>query len=147
MHKIVSACFAGVQCRYDAKHNQVTKIQRLVQEGKAIPVCPEQMGGLTTPRNPAEIVGGDGKDVLAGNAQVIDNQGNDVTKAFIRGAYEALAMAQRVGAKEAILKERSPSCGSCMIYDGSFTGNKREGLGVTAALLEQHGIHVSSEET
>src|SRR5690554_5343526 len=107
--KIVSACFAGVNCRYDKKHNKIDKIRKLVREGKAIPVCPEQMGGLPTPRNPAEIVGGDGDDVLDGKAKVIDNQGNDVTQQFVEGAREALAMAQAVGATEAILKERSPS--------------------------------------
>ncbi|GGA36666.1 hypothetical protein GCM10007416_06990 [Kroppenstedtia guangzhouensis] len=145
--KIVSACFAGVNCRYDKKHNKIDKIRKLVREGKAIPVCPEQMGGLPTPRNPAEIVGGDGDDVLDGKAKVIDNQGNDVTQQFVEGAREALAMAQAVGATEAILKERSPSCGSCMIYDGTFRQSKKAGLGVTAALLRRHGIRVVSEET
>lgn len=145
--KIVSACFAGIHCRYDQKHNRVEEIEELVKKGEAIPVCPEQMGGLSTPRNPAEIVGGDGEDVLDGKARVIDNQGNDVTEAFLRGAYEALQMAQTIGAKEAILKERSPSCGSCMIYDGQFKGIKKPGQGVTAALLRRHGIQVFSEET
>lgn len=145
--KIVSACFAGINCRYDKKHNRIEEIRKLVREGDAIPVCPEQMGGLPTPRNPAEIVGGDGEDVLDGKAKVIDNQGNDVTRQFVEGAREALAMAQAVGATEAILKERSPSCGSCMIYDGTFSKSKKAGLGVTAALLRRHGIRVVSEET
>ncbi|WP_107727700.1 DUF523 domain-containing protein [Desmospora activa] len=145
--KIVSGCFAGIACRYDQKHWRVEEIQRLVREGKAIPVCPEQMGGLPTPRNPAEIVGGDGEDVLDGKARVIDNQGNDVTEQYIAGAREALAMAEAVGAEEAILKERSPSCGSCMIYNGTFSGTKKEGIGVTTALLRRHGIRVISEET
>jgi uncharacterized protein YbbK (DUF523 family) len=145
--KIVSACFAGIHCRYDQKHNRIAEIQELVRKGEAIPVCPEQMGGLPTPRNPAEIVGGDGYDVLDGKARVIDNQGNDVTEAFVRGAYEALEMAKTLGATEAILKERSPSCGSCMIYDGQFRGQKKPGVGVTTALLKRHGIKVYSEET
>ncbi|SEN03659.1 DUF523 domain-containing protein [Lihuaxuella thermophila] len=145
--KIVSACFAGINCRYDQRHNRISRIQELVEKGEAVPVCPEVMGGLPTPRNPAEIVGGDGEDVLDGKARVIDNQGNDVTEAFIRGAYEALKIAQSVGAKEAILKEKSPSCGSCMIYDGQFRGVKKAGQGVTAALLRRHGIRVVSEET
>ncbi|MDR6225081.1 DUF523 domain-containing protein [Desmospora profundinema] len=144
--KIVSGCFAGIACRYDRKHNRVEEIQRLVREGKAVPVCPEQMGGLSTPRNPAEIVGGDGDDVLDGNARVIDKQGSDVTESFVAGAREALAMAQAVDADEAILKERSPSCGSCMIYDGTFSGTKKAGVGVTTALLRRHGIRVVSEE-
>ncbi len=85
--------------------------------------------------------------MLDGKAKVIDNQGNDVTQQFVEGAREALAMAQAVGATEAILKERSPSCGSCMIYDGTFRQSKKAGLGVTAALLRRHGIRVVSEET
>lgn len=144
--KIVSACFAGVHCRYDQRHNLVDEIREWVRTGEAIPVCPEQLGGLSTPRNPAEIIGGDGDDVLDGKARVVDNQGNDVTEAFIRGAYEALQVAQMVGATEAILKERSPSCGSCMIYDGQFKGVKKPGQGVTTALLRRHGIKVGSEE-
>lgn len=145
--KIVSACFAGINCRYDRKNNKIEEIRRLVRKGEAIPVCPEQMGGLPTPRHPAEIVGGDGDDVLDGKAKVIDNKGEDVTRQFMEGAQEALAMAEAVGAKEAILKERSPSCGSCLIYDGTFSKSKKAGLGVTAALLRRHGIRVVSEET
>ncbi|SMO50759.1 DUF523 domain-containing protein [Melghirimyces algeriensis] len=144
--KIVSACLFGVKCRYDQKHNRIESIQQLVGEGKAVPVCPEQMGGLSTPRNPAEIVGGDGDDVLDGKAKVIDHQGNDVTEQFLKGAYETLEMARKVGAKEAILKERSPSCGSCLIYDGTFSRSKKSGHGVTTALLRRHGIRVVSEE-
>jgi uncharacterized protein YbbK (DUF523 family) len=125
----------------------VEEIQKLIREGKAIPVCPEQLGGLSTPRNPAEIVGGDGEDVLDGKARVMDRTGKDVTEAFIRGAYEALHLAKAVGAKEAILKEKSPSCGSCVIYDGTFQGKKKAGMGVTAALFQRHGIRVYSEET
>ncbi|MFC7440651.1 DUF523 domain-containing protein [Laceyella putida] len=145
--KLVSACFAGIHCRYDGRHNRVEQIQDLVKRGEAIPVCPEQMGGLSTPRKPAEIVGGDGHDVLDGKAKVIDIDGKDVTEAFVRGAYEALHMARMLGVDEAILKEKSPSCGSCVIYDGTFQGKKKTGKGVTAALLERHGIKVASEET
>lgn len=137
----------GVPCRFDGRHNRIPEVQQLVMEGKAIPVCPEQMGGLSTPRLPAEIVGGDGDDVLDGTAKVINSQGEDVTMAFIRGAEEALRIAKTVGATEAILKERSPSCGSCMIYDGTFQGVKQAGQGVTAALLRRNGIEVESEET
>lgn len=144
---IVSACFAGICCRYDQKHNRVDAIQQLIREGKAVPVCPEQLGGLPTPRNPAEIVGGNGDDVLDGRARVVDNQGNDVTAQFLAGAQETLKVAQSLGAKQAILKERSPSCGSSMIYDGTFSKVKQPGVGVTAALLRRHGIEVYSEET
>jgi uncharacterized protein YbbK (DUF523 family) len=137
----------GCECRYDKKSNWHQEIEQLVKEGKAIPVCPEQLGGLPTPRNPAEIVGGDGFDVLDGKARVIDNQGNDVTKMFIDGAYQALRIAQTVGATEAILKERSPSCGSHQIYNGTFSKTKKKGAGVTAALLIRNGIRVQSEES
>jgi len=142
----VSACFAGIHCRFDQRHQQVDEILELVKKGEAIPICPEQMGGLSTPRSPAEIVGGDGEDVLDGKAKVINREGKDVTEAFLQGAREALRIAQTVGAQKAILKERSPSCGSCMIYDGSFSGKKKPGIGVTAALLRRHGIEVCSEE-
>ncbi|MCH5583828.1 DUF523 domain-containing protein [Shimazuella sp. AN120528] len=145
--KLVSACLMGVHCRFDGKHSLDTEVQKLVKEGKAVPVCPEQMGGLSTPRLPAEIVGGDGEDVLDGKAKVITIEGEDVTDAFIRGAEEALRVAKSVGATEAILKERSPSCGSCVIYDGTFQGKKQAGNGVTAALLKRNGISVSSEES
>ena len=144
--KLVSACFAGVHCRFDQRHAREELIEEMVKRGEAIPVCPEQLGGLSTPRLPAEIVGGDGDDVLDGEAKVIDKAGNDVTEAFIRGAEQVLALAKKIGAKEAILKEKSPSCGSCWIYDGSFSGRKRAGWGVTAALLRRHGIRVYSEE-
>jgi uncharacterized protein YbbK (DUF523 family) len=145
--KVVSACLMGCECRYDKKSNWHQEIEQLVKEGKAIPVCPEQLGGLPTPRNPAEIVGGDGFDVLDGKARVIDNQGNDVTQMFIDGAYQVLRIAQTVGATEAILKERSPSCGSRQIYNGTFSKMKKEGVGVTAALLIRNGIRVQSEES
>ncbi|UOF92460.1 DUF523 domain-containing protein [Fodinisporobacter ferrooxydans] len=145
--KIVSACLMGCECRYDKSSNWIREIEQLVKEGKALPVCPEQLGGLPTPRNPAQIVGGDGFDVLDGKAKVIDDQGNDVTEQFLQGANQALRMALTIGAQEAILKERSPSCGSHVIYDGSFAGMKRPGLGVTAALLVRNGIRVASEES
>ncbi|MCL6625713.1 DUF523 domain-containing protein [Alicyclobacillus shizuokensis] len=144
--KVVSACLAGCKCRYDHRAATRQDIEAWVQSGDAIPVCPEQMGGLPTPRNPAEIVGGDGFDVLDGRAKVMDSQGNDVTDEFIRGAREALRIAQMVQAKEAVLKAKSPSCGSTRIYDGSFSGKTKDGVGVTAALFIRNGISVSQEE-
>lgn len=145
--KLISACLLGCECRYDGGHNRVGKIEEWLRKGEAIPVCPEQLGGLPTPRCPAEIVGGDGFDVLDGRARVVDKEGNDVTEAFIHGAKQALHMAQTAGVRTAILKERSPSCGSSTIYNGTFSKEKRPGMGVTAALLSRHGISVSSEET
>ncbi|GMA58016.1 uncharacterized protein YbbK (DUF523 family) [Alicyclobacillus sacchari] len=144
--KIVSACLVGCKCRYDNQSALHSKVENLVQSRQAVPVCPEQFGGLPTPRNPAEIVGGDGFDVLDGNAKVIDSEGNDVTQEFIDGAYRALNVAQTIGATTAILKKNSPSCGSDLIYDGSFSGMKKEGVGVTVALLLRNGLTVTSED-
>jgi len=145
--RLVSACLAGCHCRYDHQALPHERMILLVQSGQALPICPEQLGGLPTPRLPAEIVGGDGDDVLDGRARVINQAGADLTEQFLAGAREALRLAQIAGATEAILKERSPSCGSTAIYDGSFSGAKRPGAGVTAALLRRHGIAVRSEES
>ncbi|WP_078410347.1 DUF523 domain-containing protein [Priestia abyssalis] len=145
--KLISACLTGCECRYDGKSNTVQSFVEMVEQGEAVFICPEQIGGLSTPRPPAEIVGGDGEDVLDGKAKVITNTGEDVTSKFIKGAYEALRAAKLAGIKEAILKESSPSCGSAKIYDGTFSACKVTGNGVTAALLKRNGIHVSSEET
>ncbi|WP_258360243.1 DUF523 domain-containing protein [Moorella sulfitireducens (nom. illeg.)] len=142
---LVSACLAGEKCKYSGGHNLVPAIAALVREGKATPVCPETLGGLTIPRPPAEIQGGDGHDVLAGRARVVDKEGRDVTDAFLRGAVATLAKAREMGTELVVLKEKSPSCGSKLIYDGSFTGTTRPGPGVTAALLREHGFKVISE--
>ncbi len=144
---LVSACLVGCRCRYDQGAKPHDPVIALVREGKAVPVCPEQMGGLPTPRLPAEIIGGDGDDVLDGRARVVNAAGEDVTEQFLAGAREALRMAEAAGATVAILKERSPSCGSAAIYDGTFRGTVRPGQGVTAALLRRHGIEVFSEES
>jgi len=142
--KVISACLVGCHCRYDGETKVVEEYQAMVKRGEAVFVCPEQLGGLSTPRPPARIHGGSGEDVLDGRAKVLTHDGTDVTAEFVRGAEEALDMARLVGATEAILKERSPSCGSALIYGdhGPFPGN-----GVTAALLKRHGIQVLSEET
>jgi len=114
----------------------------MVEEGVAVPFCPEQAGGLTTPRSPSEIIGGDGMDVLQGKARVINDKGEDVTEAFVKGAEEALKLARLIGADTAILKSKSPSCGTKCVYDGTFSGKLREGMGVTAALLLSEGIKI-----
>ncbi len=113
-------------------------------KGKAIPVCPEQLGGLATPRPTAEISGGTGADVLEGRAEVRTSSGADVTDNFTRGAREALSIAKAAGAREAILKAKSPSCGCGLIYDGTFSGRLVEGNGVTAELLIRNGIIVKT---
>lgn len=143
---VVSACLAGFEVKYNGSHNLNKKINEWFKEEKAIPVCPEVLGGLSIPREPAEIVGGSGEDVLDEKAKVITNTGKDVTKEFIKGAEETLKIVKEVGAKIIIMKERSPSCGSSMIYNGNFNGEKTAGNGVTAALLKRNGIIVVSEE-
>lgn len=143
---LVSACLAGYNCKYNGRSNLLPEIKELVARRQAIPVCPEKLGGLPVPRPPAEIQEGDGFDVLQGKARVIDRSGKDVTQAFLRGAYAVLELARCIGARVAILKERSPSCGVRCIYDGSFTGRTRPGCGVTVALLLRHGLRVFSEE-
>lgn len=141
---IVSACLCGEYCRYDGGTKTDEELVRLVGEGKAVPVCPEQLGGLPTPRLPSEIAGGDGSSVLEGKAKVLARDGSDVTDAFIKGADAALRIAEKYGAKKAILKAGSPSCGKGRIYDGSFSGRLKKGDGVTAALLEKNGVEVET---
>ncbi len=139
---LVSACLAGINCRHDGKNCLNAHVAELVRNGKAVAVCPEMEGGLGVPRNRAEIAGGTGADVLDGRNRVIDIAGNDVTDVFIKGASETLKKARSVCADKAILKARSPSCGSGMIHDGSFTGKLKEGNGVTAELLKRNSIEI-----
>lgn len=143
---LISACLAGLNVRYNGTNSLDEKIQKLVLENKAVTVCPELMGGFSTPREPAEIVGGNGQDVLDGNATVVESSGQDVTDLYLKGAYAALQKALEVGATHVILKEYSPSCGSAKIYNGRFNGTKLAGEGVTTALLRRNNIIVLSEE-
>ncbi|MCX6823828.1 MAG: DUF523 domain-containing protein [candidate division SR1 bacterium] len=134
--KIVSACLAGINCKRDGKSKPCQKIIELVKQGKAIPICPEQLGGLTTPRTPAEQK----------NNKVITKDGKDVTAQFEKGAKEALQIAKLFNCKEAILKSKSPSCGSGKIYDGTFSGKLIDGDGVTVKLLKKNNIKVVTED-
>lgn len=148
---LVSACLLGIPTAYDGEAHLYRELRVLVARalsarGYVVPVCPEMAGGLETPRPPAEIVGGDGNDVLDGRARVLTIAGKDVTAAYLDGAEYALEVAQRCGVTAAILKQRSPSCGSDYIYDGTYTGQLRAGPGVTTALLRRHGVIVWSEE-
>lgn len=143
---IVSACLCGINCKYDGGNNLDERVLKLLKEGKAIPVCPEQLGGQETPRAPHEIVNGNGRDVLEGKAKILGPEGDDVTSEFLKGAYETLKIAQICGSSIAILKARSPSCGTPEIYDGTFNGVKRPGNGVTAELLLESGIKIFTEE-
>ncbi|MCM3764490.1 DUF523 domain-containing protein [Neobacillus niacini] len=142
---VVSSCLAGLQVRYDGGHCLRNEITKLVEEGKAITVRPEVLGGLSTPREPAEIIDGNGEDVLDGKAKVVNQSGKDVTDFFINGAYAALEKALEINATMVVLKENSPSCGSLRIYNGNFNGEKMAGMGVTAALLRRNGIKVISD--
>jgi uncharacterized protein YbbK (DUF523 family) len=143
---VVSACLCGINCKYNGGNNIDERVLTLLKEGKAIPVCPEQLGGMQTPRIPSEILDGTGYDVLMGKSRVLGKGDNDVTSEFIKGALETLKIAKSASATIAILKARSPSCGVSQIYDGSFSDTKRPGNGVTAQLLLSNGIKVYSEE-
>ena len=144
--KIVSACLVGINCRYDGENSLNSKIFKMFKKGFLVPICPEQLGGLPTPRKWDEIVGGDGHDVLKGKAKVLRKDGEDVTKNFVRGAEETLMIAKSLNAKEAILKSKSPACGCGEIYDGTFSGKLKKGDGVTAAILKNNGIGVKNEK-
>ncbi|MBS4031914.1 MAG: DUF523 domain-containing protein [Clostridiales bacterium] len=143
---LVSACLLGLNTKYNGGHNFCREVLAYGKEGLLIPCCPEQLGGLATPRPAVEIQGGDGRDVLTGKAKVCTRQGDDTTAAFLRGAQETLLLANTLGITAALLKARSPSCGNDMIYDGSFSGRVKTGAGVTAALLGEKGIPVFNEE-
>jgi len=141
---LISSCLCGVNCKYSGSNNLNEDCLKLLQEGKAILVCPEQLGGLSTPRTPAEIKG-TANGVLYRSDKVITKDGIDVTKEFIKGAMETLHIAKLSNVKTAILKEGSPSCGVNYIYDGSFTGKKISGKGITATILNDNEINVISE--
>lgn len=134
--KLCSACLLGVRCRYDGKSKPHKGIIMLSEKEALIPVCPEEFGGLPIPRELSEQRGG----------MVFSKSGENVTKNFRKGARETLKIAKKMGVKEAILKQRSPSCGSGEIYDGTFAGKVIKGNGVTTKLLKQNGIKVISEE-
>ena len=135
MRILVSACLLGVGCRYDGQSNQLPQLEQLMKKHTCIPVCPEIFGGLPTPRVPAERQGN----------KVITRDGQDVTENFIRGTAEVLRLADLYHCKAALLKERSPSCGSGQIYDGTFTKTLVEGDGLTAQMLKKKGITVYGE--
>lgn len=135
MKVLISACLLGCACRYDGKSKPHPLAQELARRGLAVPVCPEQLGGLPTPRTPSERQG----------QRVVMQNGRDVTAEYRRGAEEALAVARLYGCQMAVLKERSPSCGHGEVYDGTFTGTLTTGDGVTAELLRENGIAVYGE--
>ncbi len=134
---LISACLCGRRCRYDGGCFDYPALRQLADIGEAIPFCPECAGGLSTPRVPCEIVG----------ERVLAADGTDCTAAYHRGAAAALALCREHGITAAILKESSPSCGANRIYDGTHTGRKISGRGITAALLADNGITIYTEQT
>lgn len=132
----VSACLCGFNCRYDGKSKPDERIKKLYDEGRAVPVCPEQLGGLTTPRTPCEIIGG----------RVVSSDGEVRTEAYMKGSHRVLEICKKYSVKKAILKQNSPSCGSSHIYDGTFSGRLIPGEGCCTALLRENGIEVSGEK-
>ena len=132
---LISACLTGENCKYNGGNNYIAAVEQLKERYELFPVCPEQDGGLPTPRESSERL----------RNQVVSRSGNDVTTQFLSGAQHALETARKNGCKLALLKERSPSCGCGAIYDGTFTGTVIEGDGVTAELLKQHGIAIYGE--
>lgn len=134
--KLCSACLLGVRCRYDGKSSRHEKVIKLLEKEVLIPVCPEQLGGLPTPREPVELKEG----------RAITKSGRDVTENFVRGAKQVLELAKLFRIEEAIMKQGSPSCGCGRIYNGTFSGKTIKGYGITTALLIENGIKVFSEE-
>jgi len=133
---LVSACLVGINCKYDGGNKYNKKIFDLVKQGKAIPICPEQLGGLPTPRNPAEI------KIVKEKKYVVDNKNADLTENFKKGAYEVLELAKKLKIKKAILQPRSPSCGIGKVYSGNFDNTLVDGNGILAELLLNNGIEV-----
>ena len=142
---LISACLCGVNCKYNGANNYNEKCNELFISGKAVLICPEQLGGLTTPRVPSELQA-NAKDVMEGNGKVITKEGLDVTKEFIKGAKEVVKIAKKIPVSAAILKEGSPSCGVNFVYDGSFNEKKVKGRGITTEMLNEIGIKTLSEK-
>lgn len=133
---LISACLIGLNCKYDGGNNENSKLVELMKEKDLVPICPEQLGGLKTPRASAERK----------QEKVITKEGVDVTKEYQKGAEEVLKLAKKLNIKKVILKSRSPSCGIDEIYDGTFSHNLVKGDGVTAELLKKNGIEVISSD-
>ncbi len=146
---LISACLLGQKVRYDGKDSlqNHARLQEWINAGNVVAICPELAGGLTVPRSLAEIQDSKtGIDVLRGKAKIMTIDHQDVTSQYLEGAHKALMLAQENNISVAILKSRSPSCGSQQIYDGTFSRTRISGMGVTAALLTQHGIKVFDED-
>jgi len=144
---IVSACLLGINCVFDGSSNSNKRILELMEKHLLIPVCPEQLGGLSTPRDPQDIIQGSGEDVLLGKAKVVTIKGDDVSENFKKGASEVLEVAKLNNVKIAVFKENSPSCGVYFIYNVKQNQKfKTTGKGVTTALLLENGLRIISEK-
>lgn len=143
---ILSSCLIGRNCFYDGSSRVEPRIKELLDAGRAVALCPEELGGLKTPRPPAEIFAGSGEDVLRGKAYVFNKDGKDITINIIKGSKEFYNIAKECGIKKAILKAKSPCCGKGKIYDGTFSERLRSGNGVTAAMLLDNGIEVTTDQ-
>lgn len=144
---LVSRCLLGQAVRYDGGcHGPFALLQAWLAAGRVVPLCPEVAGGLPVPRAPAEIAGGQGGQALDGLIAVRTAEGEDVSAAFLAGAAEAVRLVQQHSIRMAVLKARSPSCGNLQNYDGSFSGRRVPGIGVTAAALKRQGVQVFNEE-
>lgn len=143
---LVSSCLLGNAVRYKGDANPSELLLKYKEKGHFTAICPEVFGGLSIPRPPAEIVGGSGDDVWQGQARLINNQGEDVTESYKNGVLKAAEYCRTHHVSAVILKERSPSCGTHLIYDGTFTGIRIPGRGVTAAYFAQMGLPLYSEE-
>ena len=139
---LISACLLGINCRYDQKSKKIQKIVALSDEFDFIPVCPEQLGGLSTPRPSSFFIAGNGSETIKGAKNMINDAGNDVSEAFVNGAEQTLKICKMLNIKTAILKENSPSCGKNWVY---LYEKLAEGSGVTASLLMKNGIGIKSE--
>lgn len=137
---VISACLAGVPCRWNKEAATNKQAIKILSAGRALLICPEVMAGLPTPRPAYEIVGGDGAAVLAGKAKVIDRKGRNYARYLIKGARKCLLIAKKNNIRKALLKSGSPSCGVKFIYAGDFSGKKKHGQGVLAALLTKNNI-------
>ncbi|ABC89700.1 hypothetical conserved protein [Rhizobium etli CFN 42] len=145
---LVSACLMGHAVRYDGRAKPLLHpvIETWQAEGRLVTICPEMSAGMPVPRSPAEIAGAaTGEEVLAGRARVVELTGGDVTAAFLQAAENAVALARQTGCRYALLIDGSPSCGSGFIYDGTFSGRRQAGNGVTAAALKAAGVEVFSD--
>ena len=143
---LCSACLLGLNTKYNGENNLNKKVIELSKTELLVPVCPEQLGGMPTPRKPQQLQNCSGEDVLDRKGKIKNEQGKDGSLGFIKGAQETLKIAKFLGVKKAILKQKSPSCGCGLVHDGSFTGRVIKGNGVASALLKRNGIEVISED-